>query len=75
MCRALLYYLAQTWTADPHRQAQRDQPARAARQARHSRPSPSAPGGLAVRGPSDGGCRVASCTLAREQPEGVSLSN
>jgi len=43
MCRALLYYLAQTWTADPHRQAQRDQPARAARQARHSRPSPSAP--------------------------------
>jgi hypothetical protein len=32
MCRALLYYLAQTWTADLHRQAQRDKPARAASQ-------------------------------------------
>jgi hypothetical protein len=37
MRSALLYYLAQTWTAD--RQAQRDAPARAARHARHPRPS------------------------------------
>ena len=28
MPRALLYYLAQTWTADLDRQTQRDQPAR-----------------------------------------------
>ena len=39
MPSALLYYLAQTGTADRHRQAQRDAPARAARQARHPRPS------------------------------------
>jgi hypothetical protein len=43
MGRALLYYLAQTWTADRYRQAQDDAPARAASQARHSRPSPRAP--------------------------------
>ena len=42
MPRALLYYLAQTWTADRHRQAQRDAPAQAARQARHPRPAPRA---------------------------------
>ena len=44
MCRAFLYYLAQAWTEDLHRQTQRDKPARAASQARHSRPSPRAPG-------------------------------
>jgi len=42
MCRALLYYLAQTWTAGLHRQAQRDKPARAASQPRAFRPSASA---------------------------------
>ena len=42
MCQALLYYLAHTWTADLHRQTQRDKPARAASQARHFRPSPRA---------------------------------
>jgi hypothetical protein len=35
-----LYYLAQTRTADRHRQAQRDAPARAASRARRARPSP-----------------------------------
>lgn len=40
MCQALMYYLAQTWTADLHWQTQRDRPARAASQARHFRPSP-----------------------------------
>jgi hypothetical protein len=39
MPRALLYYLAQDWTADRRRQARRDAPARAASRARHSRPS------------------------------------
>jgi len=39
MPRALLYYLAQAWTADQHRHAQRDAPARAASHARHPRPS------------------------------------
>lgn len=39
MGSALLYYLAQTWTADRYRQAQHDAPARAASRARHSRPS------------------------------------
>jgi hypothetical protein len=50
MPRALLYYLAQGWTADRYRQAQRDAPARVANRARHSRPSPRAPrvGGLAA---------------------------
>ncbi len=43
MCKALLYYLAQTWTADRYWQAHRDEPARAAGRARHSRPSPRAP--------------------------------
>ena len=38
MPRALLYYLAQTWTADPHRQSQRGAAARAASQSRHTRP-------------------------------------
>ena len=38
MPRALLYYLAQTWTADRYQQAQRDAPARAASHARHTRP-------------------------------------
>ena len=42
MPRALLYYLAQTWTADAYRQAQRHAPGRSARQARHPRPSPRA---------------------------------
>ena len=42
MPRALLYYLAQTWTADRYRQAQRDTPARAASRARPPRPSPRA---------------------------------
>ena len=37
---ALLYYLAQTWTADRYGQAQHDAPARAASRARHSRPPP-----------------------------------
>ena len=41
MGSALLYYLAQTWTADRYQQAQRAAPARAARQAR--RPSPRSP--------------------------------
>ena len=47
MCKALLYYLAQTWTADRYWQAHRDEPARAAGRARHSRPSraPLAPAG------------------------------
>jgi hypothetical protein len=67
MGRALLYYLAQTWTADLYRQAQRDKPARGPR-ARpvipgHPRPPP---GGLAVRRTSDGGCRITSGVLARE---------
>lgn len=39
MPRALLYYLAQAWTADRHWQAQRGAPARPASRARHSRPS------------------------------------
>jgi len=38
MFKALVYYLAQTWTADRHWQAQRDAPARAASRARHSPP-------------------------------------
>jgi hypothetical protein len=42
MPRALLSYLAQTWTADRYRQAQRAAPGRAASQARHPRPSPRA---------------------------------
>jgi hypothetical protein len=42
MPRALLYYLAQAWTADRYRQAHRDAPARAGSRARHSRPSPRA---------------------------------
>ena len=43
MPRALLYHLAQAWTADRYRQAQRDAPARAASRARDARPSPRAP--------------------------------
>lgn len=43
MRAALLYYMAQTWTADRYGQAQRDAPARAASRARHSRRSPRAP--------------------------------
>jgi hypothetical protein len=42
MPRALLYYLAPTWTADRHRRAQRGTPARAARQGRRPRRSPRA---------------------------------
>ena len=42
MPRALLYYLAQTWTADRYQQAQRAAPARAASRARPPRPSPRA---------------------------------
>jgi len=42
MPRAVLYYLAQTWTADRHRQAQGAAPARAARRARRPRRSPRA---------------------------------
>jgi hypothetical protein len=42
MPRALLYYLALVRTADRHWRAQRDAPARAARQARHPRRSPRA---------------------------------
>ena len=42
MRAASLCYLAQAWTADRYRQAQRDAPARAASQIRHSRPSPPA---------------------------------
>jgi len=38
MPRALLYYLAQGWTADRYQRAQRDAPGRAG----HSRPSPRA---------------------------------
>ena len=37
MCPALLYYLAQTWAADLHRQAHRDAQARAASQAPRTR--------------------------------------
>jgi hypothetical protein len=44
MPRALLYYLAQAWTADRYRQAHRDAPAGAPRRARHARPSPPAHG-------------------------------
>jgi hypothetical protein len=40
MPRALLYYLAQAWTADRSRQAHRETPAPAPRRARHARPSP-----------------------------------
>jgi hypothetical protein len=43
MRTASLYYLAQAWTADRYRQAQRDAPARAASRARHARPVPRAP--------------------------------
>jgi hypothetical protein len=42
MRRALLYYMAQTWAADLHRQAPRHKPGRTASQARHQRPSPHA---------------------------------
>jgi hypothetical protein len=35
MPRALLYYLAQAWTADRYRQAHRDAPAGAPSRARH----------------------------------------
>lgn len=42
MRSALLYYLAQTWTADRYQQAQRDAPARVASRARPPRPSPRA---------------------------------
>jgi hypothetical protein len=42
MRSALLYDLAQTWTADRYQQAQRDAPARAASRARPPRPSPRA---------------------------------
>ncbi len=42
MPRALLYYLAQTWTAGRYRQAQRDAPVRAASRASHSWRSPRA---------------------------------
>ena len=42
MPRALLYYLAQTWTEDVYWQAQRHAPGRSAPQARHPRPSPRA---------------------------------
>jgi len=48
MPRALLYYLAHTWTADRYRQAQRAAPARAASRARPPRPSPRARGLPAV---------------------------
>ena len=43
MPRALLYYLAQAWTADRYRQAHRAAPAGAPSRARHARPSPRAP--------------------------------
>ena len=46
MGSALLYYLAQTWTADRYRQAQHDAPARAASRARH----PGHPGADRARG-------------------------
>ena len=42
MRQALLYYMAQNWTTELHRQAQRDKPGRAAGQARRTRPSPGA---------------------------------
>jgi hypothetical protein len=42
MRQALLYYMAQNWTAELHRQAQRDKPGRAAGQSRRTRPSPRA---------------------------------
>jgi hypothetical protein len=42
MRAAFLCYLVQAWTADRYRQPQRDAPARAVRQAHHSRPSPRA---------------------------------
>ena len=38
MPRALLYYLAQTWSANLHRTSQPGAPARAASQSRHTRP-------------------------------------
>jgi len=34
MRAAVLYYLVQAWTADPYRQAQREEPARAATRTR-----------------------------------------
>jgi len=43
MRTAPLCYLAQAWTADRYRQAQRDAPARTASRGRRSRPSPRAP--------------------------------
>ena len=66
MRAAFLCYLTQAWTADRYPKAQRDAPAPAASRASHSRPSPRAPGGVAVCRTSDGGCRVTSCVLARE---------
>ena len=42
MRAAFLCYLTQAWTADRHRQAHRDAPARAPSQARHARLSPRA---------------------------------
>ena len=43
MPRALLYYLAQAWTADRYRQAHPYGPAGAPSRARRSRPSPRPP--------------------------------
>jgi hypothetical protein len=42
MRAAFLCYLTQAWTADRHRQARRDAPARAPSRARLARPSPRA---------------------------------
>jgi hypothetical protein len=42
MGKALLHYLAQTWTAERHRQARLGAPTPAANRARHTRPSPRA---------------------------------
>jgi len=39
MRAAFVYYLVQTWAAEPHRHAQRDAQARAASRARHT-PTP-----------------------------------
>ena len=65
MGSALLYYLAQTWTADRYWQAQHDAPARAASRARHSRPSPR------PRAPGRGGAPPAHRAGRRQPMTGI----
>jgi hypothetical protein len=73
MPRALLYYLAQTWTADRYRQAQRDAPARAASHSHRPRPSPRghrARGGSSPWPPPSPNCDKLSSTPPRRQLPG-----